>query len=253
MREEIAIFATALRFCTRLPLFRNTDHTAARFAASARYYPVVGLLVGALLAAIWYGLAALFPQPVAALLIVALGVLLTGALHEDGFADLCDGLGAGGDKARTLEIMRDSRLGCYGAIGLILLIGFKILALGLLAPAAVPLALVLLHGLSRLSLFLAILMGRPAIDDGLGKAAEQVGGKAVQFGFAVVYVAAFACLIRAGFGEGALVSIAVALAFFHGLIRFLYERRLGGYTGDCLGGLQQMGEAAVLLGLLACL
>ncbi len=251
MREELAIFATALRFFTRLPVPWGVEHTAARFAAAVRYYPVVGLILGGVLAAAWLALSPIFPQPVAAVLIVALGALLTGGLHEDGFADLCDGLGAGGDKARTLEIMRDSRTGAFGVLGLVLLIGLKVAALASIEPDDVPMVLVVMHGLSRLAPLLAVVGSRPASDRGLGKSIEGEA-RSGRIPFIIAYAAVFAGLVWAMGGATELLSVAVVFGLLHGITRRLYERRLGGYTGDCLGGLQQMGEVAVLLGVLAC-
>ena len=215
-----------------------------------RYYPVVGLILGALLATAWVGPMALFPQPVAAVLIVALGVLLTGGLHEDGFADLCDGLGAGGDKERTLEIMRDSRMGAFGAIGLILLIGLKVAALASMPPALVPMTLLVMHGLSRLAPLLAVVTGGPASDNGLGKSIEGEG-RGVRIAFILVYLLIFAGLVWTLGAGMRLLAVALVFALLHLATRFLYQRRLGGYTGDCLGALQQVGEVSVLLGVLA--
>jgi len=250
MREELAIFATALRFFTRLPVPNGIEHTAERFAGAVRYYPVVGLILGAILAAVWYGLAASFPQPVAAVLIVAFGVLLTGGLHEDGFSDLCDGLGAGGEKERTLEIMRDSRMGAFGAIGLILLIGLKIAALASIPSAVVPMTLLVMHGLSRVSLLLVLVTSQPASDRGLGKSVAGEG-QGARIAFLAVYAVIFAGLVWIMGGGIRLLAVALAFAVLHLATRFLYQRRLGGYTGDCLGALQQVGEVSVLLGVLA--
>ncbi|NLF29710.1 MAG: adenosylcobinamide-GDP ribazoletransferase [Planctomycetes bacterium] len=250
MREELAIFSTALRFFTRLPVPGGIEHTARRFAAAVRYYPVVGLILGAILAAAWVGLAHLFPQPVAAVLIVALAALLTGALHEDGFADLCDGLGAGGDKARTLAVMRDSRTGAFGALGLVLLVGLKLAALASMAPERVPMALLVVHGLSRLAPLLAVVASRPADDGGLGKSIEGEDRR-VRITFIAVYVVFFSGLVWTMDGASGVLAVAVTFGLLHLATRFLYERRLGGYTGDCLGALQQVGEVSVLLGVLA--
>ena len=257
LREELAVFAAAVRFLTRLPLFPGVQYSAERFAAAPRYYPLVGVLLGLLLAVIFIEALSLVPPQVAAILTIAAGVLLTGGLHEDGFADFCDGLGGGDDKKRTLEIMRDSHLGSYGAIGLVLLMAAKITILGMLSWKAALVALPLMHGLGRLMIYVALLTAPPADENGLGQAAgrefslSKKGHEALPV--ALFYIALFIAALWLGLGACALMSvdIAVIIAFFW--IWRRYQRVLGGYTGDCLGALQQAGEVAVLLGVVICI
>src|SRR5450830_627030 len=149
LRYQLRLFFTALQFFTRLPVPRWVGFDAAWLQHATRYFPAVGILVG-MVCAIVYGLAALvLPQVVAVLLSTAAGIYLTGAFHEDGFADVCDGFGGGMQPQRILDIMRDSRIGAYGAIGIGAMLALKIAALVSLPAAQVMPALLLGHPLSR--------------------------------------------------------------------------------------------------------
>src|SRR5574343_914935 len=123
--HQLRLFFTALQFFTRLPIPSWVGFDAAWLNQAARYFPLVGVVV-ALIGAGVYGLAALLlPAPVATLLSTAATIYATGAFHEDGFADMCDGLGGGMRRQRVLEIMKDSRRGAYGASGIVCMVGLK--------------------------------------------------------------------------------------------------------------------------------
>jgi adenosylcobinamide-GDP ribazoletransferase len=251
LAEEAAVCALAMQFLTRLPVPADPGYTADRMAATPRWYPGVGLLVG-LIAALAYGLAALvFPPMLAALLSTALGLLVTGCFHEDGFADCCDGLGGGVNAERALEIMRDSRLGTYGAAGLGLMLAGKVLALGSLPASLVPAALVAGHAASRASAVLVIATSRYLRDHGTGKpVAHGIGRGGLAFALGTGAVAVMGLAI---FDGSAALGALGGLALGHLLMRRRFERRLGGYTGDCLGAVQQASEIGCYLGVLACL
>jgi adenosylcobinamide-GDP ribazoletransferase len=182
------------------------------------------------------------PVPLAAGLAVGVGVLVTGALHEDGLADTADGLGGGRTPERALEIMRDSRIGSYGALALMFSVGFRWAAVAGMAPAQGALALIVAHCVSRAALAPAPLMAEYAREQGLGRALDGVRASdaaiALLVGFAISLVA----------GVGGLVAMAAALAA-GGAVLALLVRRLGGYTGDGLGAIQQAAEIAALLAL----
>ena len=127
--HEIRLFFTALQFLTRVPVPRWVGFESAWLQQSVRYFPLVGLLVGCVGAAVMGLAQRIWPAPIAAGLSLAATVLLTGAFHEDGLADTCDALGGTVGRARALEIMKDSRIGSYGSVGLILMLGLKASAL----------------------------------------------------------------------------------------------------------------------------
>jgi adenosylcobinamide-GDP ribazoletransferase len=246
---EGAVLLVALGFLTRLPVPARV-WSPERMAAIPRQFPLAGLVIGALMAAAW-GLASLaFPPVVAALGTVAFGLMLTGALHEDGFADVCDGLGGGRDRDRALEILRDSRIGAYGAMGLGLMLAARVAVLALLPAAAVPAALVAGQGLSRASMAAALIGARYVRAEGAAAPIRSgVDGPSRA-------VLAAGTLIAAGLAAlwlpwPALAAGLAGLVAGHLVMRALYTRRLGGYTGDCLGAVQQCSEIGFLLGLLA--
>ncbi|MGQ9365574.1 adenosylcobinamide-GDP ribazoletransferase [Azospirillum sp. ST 5-10] len=239
--------ALAVVFLTRLPLrLRRTPGDDALGRAMG-WFPLVGAAVGALGAAA-YALAAAanLPPPVAALLALGTTVWVTGALHEDGLADVADGFGGGRDRARKLEIMRDSRIGSYGALALLLVLGLRAAALAALAaPAAVAAALVSAGACSRAVLPVLARTMPPARRDGL--AATQ-GRPPV--GSAVLAVLLAALLALAGAGAAAPVVV-LAAALAAAAVGGLASRQVGGYTGDVLGSAQQAAEVAGLLVLVA--
>ncbi|MBP7003427.1 adenosylcobinamide-GDP ribazoletransferase [Amaricoccus sp.] len=249
LAEEAAILLLAVQFLTRLPLPRDVGWTPARMAATPRWHPAVGALVGAMAGAVFWAAGLVWPPQVAALLAVAAGVLATGAFHEDGLADACDGLGGGATRARALEIMRDSRIGTYGAAALTLVLVGRVLTLAALPLALAPLALVAGHAASRASSVLVLATSRYVRDHGTGKPVSRgVGPRSLGFALACGLAAVLPLALAA---PGAAVSGLAGLAVGHGLMRSRFERRLGGYTGDCLGAVQQTSEIGFYLGALA--
>ena len=250
LTEERAIFLLTVQFLTRLPVRDASLYTEARMAAIPRYFPAVGLLVGALMAGVWFLASLALPPVLAAILTVAFGLMLTGAFHEDGFADACDGLGGGTDRARALEIMRDSRLGTYGAAGLGLMLGARVAALAALPLWAVPVALVAGQALSRASAVAAIANSNYARDHGTAKPVQE-GVDRTSLTMALASATLIAALAATLIGPLAMLAGLALMALGHLAMRAAYERKLGGYTGDCLGGVQQCSEIGFLLGVLA--
>ncbi len=251
LRREFDLALLAGGFLTRLPLPAPAAYAPARMAASFRYFPAVGMLIGVVGAAVFLLAGTLFP-PVPALLLATAAIAgLTGALHEDGLADTLDGLG-GASRERALAIMRDSSLGTYGALGLGLAVATRVAALAGMAPFAAAAALVAGQGLSRLSLVLVVATSRYVRPAGAGRfAAAGVGSHDL----AVAGATGIVCLIGLGVVIGPLVALGGAggMVLGHALARSLFERRLGGYTGDCLGAVQQLSDVGLCLGVAACL
>jgi len=248
IRAEWQVFLLAVQFLTRLPV--TVDYTSERLEQTPRWYPAVGVLIGAMVAVIWWGSSLMFPPVVAAVICTAASVLITGAFHEDGFADACDGLGGGQTRARVLEIMRDSRLGTYGTLGLALMVGGKIAVLAALPAAAVPMVLVAGHAASRASAVWVIASSSYLRDHGTGKPVANgidAGGMAVIGWTLLAVTLALLWVVPVG----AVVVGAMGLAAGHYAMRRRFEQRLGGYTGDCLGAVQQCSEIGFLLGVLA--
>jgi len=252
--RQCRLFFIALQFFTRLPIPRWVGFEADWLHHASRYFPLVGVVVAALTGASYALAAWLWPAPVAVLLATAAGIYLTGAFHEDGFADMCDGLGGGMTRARALEIMKDSRIGAYGAIGIGCLLALKCLTLAMLPPSAVVPALFLAHPASRLAA--AALIWRMDYARAEGKAkplAQEMTG--AEFAIAACCAALPAALLGwLGYLPwSAILGGAVAAAVGALWLARKFARRLGGYTGDCLGAVQQVSEVLLYLAVLAAL
>ncbi|CAN5918886.1 adenosylcobinamide-GDP ribazoletransferase [soil metagenome] len=256
MIHELRLFFVALQFFTRVQVPRWVGFEPEWLHQSARYFPAVGLVVGLVASfVLWIG-HVLFTPAVAVGLSMSASVLLTGGFHEDGWADTCDGLGGAVSRERSLAIMKDSRIGAYGAIGLVLMLGTKAAALVSLPwPVAVP-ALLLAHTASRAAATALIRMLPYAGDIEHAKAKPLAlrisrGGLAVAVG-SVLLVALAIGLFDARWWPAIASSLLLALIGTLASGRWLMKR-LGGYTGDTLGATQQVTELLVLLAWIATL
>ena len=251
-------FLLALQFFTRIPvtgrLAQWVGYSPAMLRASAAHFPAVGWVVGAIGALALAAALALWTPLIAAVLCTVVTVLVTGAFHEDGLADVADGLGGSADRLRALEIMKDSRIGAFGAIALVLALALKVLLLAALAAQgalAVALALVSAHVLSRLApLFLIRWLAYVGDADGASKAkplADAIGTGALLVALAWSIPAVLLLMGVHGLGHGAAALGLCALAALW--MARLLRRRLHGFTGDGLGATQQLCEIAIYLAL----
>ncbi len=250
-RERVLI-RLACQMLTRFPAARRVDYAPALDAAAVRYYPCVGIFVGLAGGAVFAAAHGPLGPPLAAILAIAATVLITGAMHEDGLADTADGIGGGQSAERALEIMRDSRIGVYGVLALILVLGAKVFALSSLPPWIGFAVIVAAHGLSRWSIVLVIATARYVRSSGT---ASPVAGPVSSPTHLVAGGTAIACLALAAYAVSpeAAAGVLVGLACGHVAIRAAFQAKLKGYTGDCLGATQQVSELGAYLGLLACL
>lgn len=242
LRRRLAEVRVAFMMLTRLPVGRITGE-GPPLASAAWAFPLCGAVVGALA---WAGYAAavsLGLSPViAATLAVAVGIAATGGLHEDGLADFADGIGGGQDRARKLEIMRDSRIGSYGVIALVLALLLR--TQGVAAAGGALAAFVAVGALGRCAVVLAMTLLPAARGDGLGRSAGGAG--AASIAGALMLTLIFALPLG---GEAILVMIAVALTTV--AICVVALRQIGGQTGDVLGAVLSVGEVAAWLTLAA--
>ena len=264
-REEPSAFGLAVRLLTRWPLPRRragpapdpassaAAPTAAQSAAAVPYYPLVGALVGAFAGIVFCLTHLVFPVALSIVLATAATLLVTGALHEDGLADTCDGLGGGATRERALEIMRDPRLGTYGAAGLGLVLAAKVLALVAAPVEVIPWLLVAGHAASRSSMALALASGTYARTAGIAATLAQGSPAGGRIAFAILIGLAVSGTLLVEAPPMALLAGLGGLALGHLLMRRAYERKLGGYTGDCLGAVQQASELGMYLGVVAAL
>ncbi|CAN5303082.1 adenosylcobinamide-GDP ribazoletransferase [soil metagenome] len=251
-------FLLALQFFTRIPVMGRlaawVGYSPEMLRASAAHFPAVGWLVGAIGAAAFGGALSLWPGMVAAVLCVVVTVLLTGAFHEDGLADVADGLGGSQRRERALEIMKDSRIGAFGAIALVLALGLKVALLSALAGQGTALACGAVLAAHVLSRFAPLLLMRtlPYVGGEGGKAkplADAVSASALAIALLWSLPAVALLIYQYGVVRG--VAALLAMAIVTVALGWQFWRRLAGFTGDCLGATQQLAELAIYLALAA--
>lgn len=254
LKKEIHILLAAFMFYTRLPVHKLTQYNQEYLALSIKYFPVVGYVVGVILAGIYLILESVLPNNIAVILAVIISILATGALHEDGLADACDAFGGGWTKESVLQIMKDSNIGVYGTLSLIAVFFLKIHLLieiyGVLSPIQLVLFTITAQAISR---FLASLLVLILVYVGDANGSKSKG--MVQKSHIINYIIA---------GTFALLPLLLLAYKYHWLVLGLifpllilklilgnyFKRRIGGYTGDCLGATQQITEIIFYVGFL---
>jgi len=236
----------ATSFLTILPVIDRRRASDDTVAASFAWFPIVGFVLGAALTAEDWLLAHVFAQVIRSVLIIVSLTVVTGAVHLDGLADTADALGAGRDRERALDILRDSRVGTFGASAIFFDLTLKILALSTLAGHRRYAALLLAPMLARWALVL--------VDSGLpylrssGSGSTLLGNKSKSLGLRAVLVAIFTlvAMLMLGVLRAVALAGAVAIAIVFAT-RLFYRRWLGGVTGDLIGACGELVEIAVLV------
>ena len=236
-------FLQALSFLTILPVGKLLLSEEKGLARSMAFFPLVGLVIGLLSASGYYLLTLLFPKSLVLWLTIGLLAYLTRGLHLDGFADTMDGVASGGTKEKILEVMRDSRIGAFGVVGLILLIGAKYYALDQISNPSLPYSLILMAVMGRNSMVLVCYRSayaRP--NEGLGRPfTENLGSR--EMVLSLVSASGIALLLMGL--KGILVFLGICL--FSLGYRFFFKKKLGGVTGDILGAANELAELLCLI------
>jgi len=231
----------AIGFLSRIPIASWVNFDQANLRNSTYYFPVVSWLITLLLVFIYSLVSLIFPQTICIILLVLCGVLVTGALHEDGLADFCDAVGVMGGHEKKIEAMKDSRLGSFGVIALILAIGAKFVFLD--AQSNVVVALLVCLSLSRLFAF-TFLISSQYIKTQASKSETFVGVNRLLF-IAVLSLCAIPfCFLLDWQSAGLLILVLFVLRFF---LLSLFKKHVGGVNGDCMGAAQQLSELVILL------
>lgn len=254
MKKQRHIFFTALMFYTRIPCPKNIDHNPDYLNKASRYFPLIGWIVGAIAFGVYAVASWLWNTEIGMVLSMMASVLVTGAFHEDGFADVCDGFGGGWTKAKILTIMKDSAIGAYGAIGLVLLFLLKFMSLVTLVKSDSLYTLFLVfvtgHALSRLAAISIVFTHEYSREDATSKSKPI----AQQYSWKEVVGALFFGLLPllALMSNHAIIGLVVFPVFLarYFLARY-FQKWIDGYTGDCLGATQQVCEVIFYLTLLA--
>ena len=237
------LFLLSVSFFSRIPVPSDLPYSSERMNRSGRYFPIVGLVIGVLCAGVYLLMASILPSHIAVLGMMVFSLLLTGAFHEDGLTDMADGIGGGMTIERRLTIMKDSRIGTYGAATLIvaLLMKFQLLSYlaGELNATLFALLMVVTHVTSR-SVAASIIYSAPYVSDADTSKSKPLANS--QTLGELVFILASGVVVLLPFTFVVSATLVVILALFRRLFMSWLNRRIGGFTGDCLGAAQQLSE-----------
>ena len=249
LKKQWVLFCYALSFFSRVPTPRSIDFKAFPFHLGNSYFPLVGTLSAIISFAVYYIAQYFFDNTISVILMLMASLFFTGGFHEDGFADTCDGFGGGYTKTQCLAIMKDSQIGTYGVLGLIILFALKINLLNNLSLQSNFLFLGILISssmLSRLSILGLMQYSQYARNDATSKAANSAHRLPINY----LVIALLPCLLSLYWMPilwcGIIFSIIIVSTL---LCRLYFHKMIEGYTGDCLGFLQQFNELLILLAL----
>lgn len=260
MKKEIHILFTALMFYTRIPCPKNIDHNPDYLNKASRYFPLIGWIVGAAAFSVFCLFNYLIGPEIAIILSMVASILVTGAFHEDGFADVCDGFGGGWTKEKILLIMKDSAIGAYGAIGVVLLLLLKFQTLSSIVSHSnslniepnilLFLVFVSAHALSRLAAISIVFTHEYSREDATSKSKpiaqnytwrEVVGS--LFFGVMPLFVL--------GYFQWQFLFVLVPVFLTRFFLARYFQKWIDGYTGDCLGATQQVCEVIFYISIIA--
>ena len=238
----LSAFVAAMQTLTRVPVTSVAAPTAQALAWSAVFYPLVGLLLGAAGVVVYLLALSFFPSTLAALLVIAVWILLTGALHEDGIADTFDAFGSQHSRDDILRVMKDSRIGVYGALALAISLLLRWQTLAALPSGEIVAALVASQVFPRAGIVTLAFLAGPATGGTGGAFAAALRTRHVVFAW--LLAAALLAPLQEWRAMMAVMSVCLVIVI---AARRFFHRRLGGVTGDCLGAANQIQEVVVLL------
>jgi len=249
LKYQYQLFMLALSFFSRIPVPASIPYSEKRMNQAGRYFALVGLLLGCLCALV-YGLASsVMPVSVAIVMMMVFSLMLTGAFHEDGLTDMADGIGGGMTLERRLTIMKDSRIGTYGASALVMtLLGKYVLLSELVKFEQIATFIIVAYTLSR-AVAASLIYDMPYVSDADASKSKPLAQQQSKLELAVLLVTGVVpCLLLGLLVAFILVTVVV-------VFRLLFKRwllsRIGGFTGDCLGAAQQLSELLIYLTLIA--
>ena len=250
MKNQIHYFLTAVLFFTRIPCPKWVNHSPEVLNKSSRYFSLVGILIGAISALVYFGASFVFSPSIAIVLSIVASVWTTGGFHEDGFADVCDGFGGGWTKEKILIIMKDSRLGTYGVVGLISILAIKFLSLSELNNNLqnIPLVLISGHAISRFIATILLYTHEYVRDVDTAKVKPTTQKMSTK---ALVISGFFGLAPLLFFKDIRIFGVLIPLFLAYLYMSRLFKKWIGGQTGDCAGALQQVTEVVFYLSILA--
>ncbi|MBR9728487.1 adenosylcobinamide-GDP ribazoletransferase [Shewanella intestini] len=249
--KQLNLFLVALSFFTRIPVPSWVDYGEGNLNRASRYFGVVGLVIGLLSASVFYISQFLLPIGAAIIISMIVSVLLTGGFHEDGLADTADGFGGGWTVEDKLRIMKDSRIGTYGALALVLVLGLKwqlLAGLGQLSPELVCSSIIIAHTLSRVVASSMIFSDQYVQDIDVSKV-KPLANEQQKNDLLILLLSGL--LVLFWLSPWVIITLLVSLISVRFWLSFVFKRQIGGYTGDTLGATQQISEITCYIILLA--
>ncbi|NOH61497.1 adenosylcobinamide-GDP ribazoletransferase [Vibrio sp. RE88] len=245
LKYQLELFWLALGFFSRLPIPQSTPYSELRMNQAGRYFALVGLCLGALCAAVYWLAESVLGPSVAVVVMMVFSLLLTGAFHEDGLTDMADGIGGGMTLEKRLTIMKDSRIGTYGASALVMaLLGKYVLLTELALLTNVLLVIVAAYTLSR-AVAASLIYDMPYVSDSEASKSKPLANQQSKSELAMLAVSALMPLLWFDFELVAV--IAGITVIFRIMFKHWLMKRIGGFTGDCLGGAQQIMELLIYM------
>lgn len=247
MKKQLNLFFLALGFFSRIPMPAWVEYSPELLNRSSRYYTLVGWLLGALVAGVYVAASQVFSTPVSIWLAMVFSLLLTGVFHEDGLADTADGFGGAFVREKKLLIMKDSRIGSYGAVALVMALLGKYLLLA--ESHTIALNLLIAYALSR-TLAASLIFTMPYVADEDSSKSKPLANNQSKTDFLILVITALPIFLLLHWQAAS--AVIIALLILRQLIKMYFMRQIGGYTGDCLGAAQQVSELLIYAVLLLC-
>ena len=243
--EQLNLFFLALSFFSRIPVPKSVTFSPSQLNQSSRYFSLVGIVLAAILTLFFTLVSQYFSLPVSVLLLMVASLMLTGAFHEDGLADMTDGIGGGFTVESRLTIMKDSRVGTYGVVSLLSVLALKFSLLIELAQLnELVMAIITAYGLSR-AIAGSLIFDMPYVSDAQSSKSKPLAEQ--QSLSALLLLLLIGVLPLFYFSLNIMVSCLVCLALFRFIFKKWLISRIGGFTGDCLGAAQQIAELIIYL------
>jgi adenosylcobinamide-GDP ribazoletransferase len=247
IKKQFLSFLAAIMFYTRIPILFKAEYDKESFGNATKFLPLIGIIVGGFAAFIFWACSFILPVNVSILLSMIAGILVTGAFHEDGLADVCDGFGGGMTKERKLEIMKDSHIGAFGVIGLVMILGLKFFSQKEISFTILPFVIISAHSLSR---FAAVILLN-TMKYVRSNEESKVGSVVKKMSFTAIAFAGITGILPLLFFQNYYCFfLIIPVLFTTSFCGLFFKKHIGGYTGDCLGATQQITEVVFYLSFL---
>lgn len=250
MKKELKTLIACLCYFTRLPLWKIVNIEGIDMRKTSKYFPLTGWLTGGTAAFVFFIFNTFLPKDISLLLSMSSSLIITGAIHEDGFADFCDGFGGGYTKENILRIMKDSYIGVFGTIGIIMMLAVKFFTLINIPDRYIYLSLISAHSVSRMISISFLYTHNYARNDSSSKSTVFIKRMSIPELIITIILGLFPLIFIEKDYIKPIIILVVLLYAVKTLLGMYFKRKIGGYTGDLMGATQQISEIIFYLGIL---